>query len=58
MGFPWDSRVLGWARPGLLVVSRAAVLEASRNRVLADLCVLGRALLEAFFGHSRHLAAP
>ena len=47
-GFQWDSRQLGWERPGLPVLSnlagpiehfRAAVLEAWRGKVAADLCV-------------------
>ena len=47
IGFQWDSCVLGWERPGLPVPCnlagpiqhfRAAVLEAWRNKVFADLC--------------------
>ena len=47
IGFQWDSCVLGWERPGLLVLSnfagpvqhlRAAVLDAWRKKVSADPC--------------------
>ena len=48
MGFHWDSRQLGWERLGLPLLSNlagpiqhiwAAILEAWRNEVSADLCV-------------------
>ena len=48
IGFQWDSRQLGWEPLGLPVLSnlagpiqhfRAAVLEAWRGKVTADLCV-------------------
>ena len=47
IGFQWDSRVLGWERPGLPVLSnlagpiqhlRTTLLEARRNEAPADLC--------------------
>ena len=47
IGFQWDSRLLGWERPGLPVLSnlagpfqhfKAAVLDAWRSKVAAALC--------------------
>ena len=47
IGFQWDSHALAWTRPGLLLLSnlagplqhfRAALLDALRNKVSADLC--------------------
>ena len=47
IGFPWDSHVLWWERPGLLFLTniaglnqhfRAAVFEAWRIKISADLC--------------------
>ena len=47
IGFRWDSCMLGWERPGLPVSSnlaalvqhfRAAILDAWRSKVAADLC--------------------
>ena len=59
IGFQWDSRVLGWERPGLPILSnlagpiqhaRAVILEAWRNNISRQTCVLGRASAEALFG--------
>ena len=47
MGFRWDPLALGWPRPGLALLSnlagpvqhfKAAILDAWRNKVSADLC--------------------
>ena len=47
IGFRWDPDALAWSRPGLPLISnlagplqhfRAAILDAWRNRVAADLC--------------------
>ena len=47
IGFEWDPHALAWVRPGLPLLSnlagpiqhfRAAILDAWRNRVAADLC--------------------
>ena len=47
MGFQWDPDALAWSRPGLLLLStlagplqhfKAAILDAWRNKVAADLC--------------------
>ena len=47
IGFQWDPLALSWCRPGLLLLSnlaghvqhfRAAILDAWRNKVAADLC--------------------
>ena len=47
IGFQWDPHALAWVRPGLPLLSdlagpiqhfRAAILDAWRNRVAADLC--------------------
>ena len=47
VGFRWDPLALAWSRPGLLLLSnldglvqhfRAAILDAWRNKVAADLC--------------------
>ena len=47
MGLQWDPLALGWSRPGLPLLSnlagpvqhlRAAILDAWRNKVAADLC--------------------
>ena len=59
IGFRWNRDDLAWSRPGLLLLSnlagpvqhfRAAILDAWRNRVAADLCgregFRGRPLLD------------
>ena len=47
IGFRWDPLALAWSRPGLLLLSnlagpiqhfKAAILDAWRNKVAADLC--------------------
>ena len=42
IGFRWDPLALAWSRPGLLLLSvqhfEAAILDAWRNKVAADLC--------------------
>ena len=47
IGFRWDPLALAWVRPGLLLLSnlagpiqhfRAAISDAWRNKVAADLC--------------------
>ena len=47
IGIQWDPRALAWVRPGLPLLSnlagpiqhfKAALLDAWRNRVAADLC--------------------
>ena len=47
LAFKWDPHALAWVRPGLPLLSnlagpiqhfRAAILEAWRNKVAADLC--------------------
>ena len=47
IGFQWDSNALAWSRPGLPLLSnlagplqhfKAAILDAWRNKVAADLC--------------------
>ena len=51
VGFQWDPAALAWSRPGLPLLSnlagplqhfKAAILDAWRNKVSADLCVDGR----------------
>ena len=58
IGFSWCPLVLGWDRPGLPVLSmvagpiqhfRAAILDAWRDKVSVDLCVLGRDFGVALF---------
>ena len=62
LGFRWDPLALGWSRLGLPLLCnlagplqhfKAAILDAWRNNVAADLC--GR---RAFAGYPWRLAAP
>ena len=50
-GFQWDPHVVDWLRPGLSVLSnltrpsqhsKSTILDAWREKVSADLCVLGK----------------
>ena len=59
IGFEWDPHALAWIRPGLPLLSnlagpiqhfQAAVLDAWRNKVAADLCLSSRFSWSGSFG--------
>ena len=67
IGFRWDPLALAWVRPGLPFLSslagpiqhfKAAIIDAWRNKVAADLCRRKRFSRWAFAGYPWLFAAP